>query len=316
LLFTINGPQRPILPKQRPEDLIKTALHEAGHEIVDQTFFKDVHQSRYISIIPGVSTDFDDLVVYLGISSHQNTHRIPITRGKVLRTLAVLLGGTMAQELTSDQAGEDAGKSNDIQVASRLAYNAVLRWGLAPRWGNAAIGDSVDLAAHIASLSEQKRRALEHEVRVLLEEGKALAAQALVANYATFIKLSMRLLARGKLDTKDLAEFYQRYHLFSEASLGKLKWNPAWWKAKLSLALKKLWPSQARDLRLKEGVFDHRPMIVNLEELFKARKAAEVAKVKLPAEIIFMEESKELPPPRAAGETGNTAAACAHLFLP
>ena len=102
------------------EEKLKTAYHEAGHAIVGRSL--DEHDPVYkVTIIPrgralGVTVFLPEEDKY----SHSKQY--------ILDRICGLYGGRIAEELVYGEKGITTGASNDIERATELARNMVMKW--------------------------------------------------------------------------------------------------------------------------------------------------------------------------------------------
>jgi hypothetical protein len=236
---------------------VLTAYHEAGHALASQLFFGDKVMQTRISIIPGVDLFGDTWLYYAGVSEAVRTGYLEKTLGVVLREMAVLLAGAEAQRLVTDGEMDDAGKSNDIQRATRLAENAILRWGLTP-FGQAAVGPHESADAYLAGLPETRREEFDRTLNALLAQAQDLARVALESNFANgLVPLGKLLAEKGEVQREELARFFTTADLTRTAID---RWQPQTLNGKSMWSLAYDWakgwwaspPSSARDAKLKD----------------------------------------------------------------
>lgn len=209
LAMTVNGKVVPRGVRRNPKDIVLTAYHEAGHEIVNKILLGDKMKSGGVSILPGVTEIGGQWLRYEGIARQEQTESLNPTREVVLAKIAVLLGGEAAEKLVTKNARHTAGISNDIERATSMARSAVLKWGLSEAWGVTGPGGQ-DLDKFISGLSEERRKLLETEVHRLVEEGRALARSVLIANYENlFLPMGSHLAKKGEIRGEVLERFYQ-----------------------------------------------------------------------------------------------------------
>lgn len=127
LPMTVKGKAVPRTVRRNPKDIVLTAYHEAGHEIVNKILLGDKMKSGGVSILPGVTEIEGQWLRYEGIARHEQTESLNPTREVVLAKIAVLLGGEAAEKLVTKNARHTAGISNDIERATSLARSAVLK---------------------------------------------------------------------------------------------------------------------------------------------------------------------------------------------
>ena len=209
LMLKLRRPfvEKPLPPY--PEKQVLTAFHESGHSVARKVIFADAFRATKLSIIPGVDRIGENFVYYGGIAVAVQERNLPSARDWVIRNLAVLLAGETAERLVTRGATHSTGKSNDIERATRLAQDAIVRYGLSEKWGLQAMVDKVDFQSFVASLSEGRKALLERETDRFLNEGRHLAQETLEANFDTlFVPLAMELATKGEMDKPAIEAFY------------------------------------------------------------------------------------------------------------
>ncbi|MEK6556069.1 MAG: hypothetical protein AABZ31_12565, partial [Bdellovibrionota bacterium] len=208
----MDGKQLVTEPAELKTDLIVTAYHEAGHELVRAVFLKDFFQPKGIKVIPGVAHIGGKWVHYAGVASSMKRVQTQLTREYLVREIAVLFGGFIAEDLIIDGGYSSHGKQNDIERATNLAELGILQLGLSEVWGVRN--------ADKATLSEQDKVVLKQEIDKLFAEAKKLATDAIVANAKTFEALGNQLAAKGLLSGEEIEATYKKVGLVVETDSG------------------------------------------------------------------------------------------------
>ncbi|TLY36477.1 MAG: ATP-dependent metallopeptidase FtsH/Yme1/Tma family protein, partial [Nitrospirae bacterium] len=148
------------------EEKRTTAYHEAGHALMAKLLpgADPVHK---VTIIPRGRA--------LGMTMQLPTDdRHNYSKEFLYNTLAILLGGRVAEELVLHHITTGAG--NDIERATDLARKMVCEWGMSERLGPLTFGkkdEEIFLGREIATrrdFSEQVAIEIDHEVRRLVTE--------------------------------------------------------------------------------------------------------------------------------------------------
>lgn len=197
-------------PEHTKTSKIFTAYHEAGHELVREVFLGDMEITRGISIIPGVTEIGMKWIVYAGIAKSEDTQRIRYNEETFLRRMAILFGGEVAETLTSKGGNHSEGKSNDIERATQMARAAILEWGLSERFGRHAKSPDQSYSEYVATLSEEKKRIYEEELDRYLKKARALAEEAILSNWKTFVDMGKSLAEIGDMSKEQVYEVYER----------------------------------------------------------------------------------------------------------
>ncbi|RJQ14415.1 MAG: ATP-dependent metallopeptidase FtsH/Yme1/Tma family protein [Nitrospiraceae bacterium] len=187
------------------EEKNNTAHHEAGHALVAK-LTPGTDPLHKVSIIPrGMA---------LGI-----TMQLPIddkytySRGYIMSTLAVLMGGRAAEEIALGHMTTGAG--NDLQRATDLARKMICEWGMSDKLGPLTFGkreEQIFLGKEITrhkDYSEKTAEEIDDEVKVIITERYAYAKHLLLDNKVTLLRLAQALLEKETLDAPELDAIIQ-----------------------------------------------------------------------------------------------------------
>ncbi|MBI5409676.1 MAG: ATP-dependent metallopeptidase FtsH/Yme1/Tma family protein [Nitrospirae bacterium] len=182
------------------EEKNNTAHHEAGHALVAK-LTPGTDPLHKVSIIPrGMA---------LGI-----TQQLPIddrytySRGYILNTLAVLLGGRAAEEIALGHMTTGAG--NDLQRATDLARKMVCEWGMSDKLGPLTFGrreEQIFLGKEITrhkDYSEKTAEEIDEDVKAIIKERYEYAKHLLIENKTSLLKLAQALLDKETLDGPEI----------------------------------------------------------------------------------------------------------------
>ena len=177
-----------------------TAYHEAGHAIVihELPTQDPVHQ---ITIIPRGPAG--GMTISLP-QEDKNFH----SKQELNERIAGLLGGRVAEQLVLGDISTGAG--NDLQRASAIARNMVMRYGMSPRLGSVTFDTGHDEVFIGRSMAQTKTYS-EEVAAIIDEEVKALVdnAYARCRDILTQQRPALDLVARYLLEfeTMDAAAF-------------------------------------------------------------------------------------------------------------
>lgn len=109
------------------KEKLNTAYHEAGHAIVGLCV--PDHDPVYkVTIIPRGRA--------LGVTMYlPEQDRYSTSKQRLESRLSVMYGGRIAEEITLGADGVTTGASNDIERATEIARNMVMKWGLSEKLG-------------------------------------------------------------------------------------------------------------------------------------------------------------------------------------
>ncbi len=157
-----------------------TAYHEAGHAIVGLTV--PDHDPVYkVSIIPRGRA--------LGITMFlPEEDRYSHTKQGIESQISSLFGGRIAEELIFGSEKITTGASNDIERATSIARNMVMKWGLSDKLGPLSYGEDeneVFLGRSVTQhkhMSDDTQHAIDEEVRAFIDRNYQRAEQILREN--------------------------------------------------------------------------------------------------------------------------------------
>lgn len=154
-----------------------TAYHESGHAIVAK-LMKHCDNVHEVSIIPrGMAAGYTITL--------PNTDDSHMTKGKLLDTIAMMLGGRAAEEIVIHDIS--TGASNDIQRASQIARKMVTEWGMSEAIGNVYLGSSEEVFLGRdyqtqLSYSDDVASKIDAEVKRILDQQYQVALEILRNN--------------------------------------------------------------------------------------------------------------------------------------
>jgi cell division protease FtsH len=179
-----------------------TAYHESGHAVVGLVV-KSGDPIDKVTIIPrGFS---------LGSTMFlPKKNRVSYWKQELQDQLAVLFGGRVAEEIFVGDIS--SGAQQDIERATQLARNMVCKWGMSDKLGAVTYEDSTDNhygygSEHTEKLySEETARAIDKEVREILDAGHALARQIILEYRDQIEQMTQMLMEFETLDSEDVQE--------------------------------------------------------------------------------------------------------------
>lgn len=178
------------------EEKRRIAVHEAGHAVVGAELVPPVDKVSIIS--RGLAGGYT-LV-------HTEEERRLFTRSDLLKRLALLLAGRVAEEMLLGEVS--TGASNDLEQATALAREMVTRYGMGAALG--AAGTARDDAMFSFGLpgrtSETLAAAVDQEVRAVLDEAERLAREVLARRRGGLERVIAALMEKETLDGGQLAE--------------------------------------------------------------------------------------------------------------
>ena len=172
ILKVVMGPEKKSrVVSERARRL--TAYHESGHAIAS-FFLKNSDPVHYITIIPrGAAGGF---TWYRKAEDAENF----TSRGEMFDSIVSALGGRIAEQLFLDDIS--TGASNDIQQATNIARDMVMKYGMSEKLGPISFDDSSHSIfigrdfGTTKSYSEETAATIDEEVKHLFDQAYANCA--------------------------------------------------------------------------------------------------------------------------------------------
>ncbi|MEJ2684228.1 MAG: ATP-dependent zinc metalloprotease FtsH [Candidatus Sulfobium sp.] len=189
------------------EEKKNTAYHEAGHALVAK-LTPGTDPIHKVSIIPRGRA--------LGI-----TQQLPIddrytySKDYLLKTLQVLMGGRVAEELALKHMTTGAG--NDIERATDLARKMVTEWGMSEKLGPLTFGkkdEQIFLGREIAQhkdYSEKTAVEIDEEVKRIVFDAYSSARKLLEGKSALLDAFAQKLLEKETLDGPEIDQMIDEF---------------------------------------------------------------------------------------------------------
>ena len=182
-----------------------TAYHEAGHAILFHVL-PDVGPVYSVSIIP---TGASAAGYTMPINENDDMF---LTKGKMLQDIVVSLGGRVAEEIIFDDV--TTGASNDIKQATQMAKNMVTKYGFSKSLGMIHYGDDDEEVfigrdlAHAKGFSDATAKAIDDEVRAIIDECYEKAVKILRENETILHKCANLLLEKEKINRSEFEALF------------------------------------------------------------------------------------------------------------
>jgi cell division protease FtsH len=177
-----------------------TAVHEAGHALL-AVLLPHADPIHKVTIIPrGMALG---LTQQLPVDEKHN-----YSRAYLADTIAILLGGRIAEELTTGNITTGAG--NDLERATDLARKMVCEWGMSDAMGPLTFGkkeEQIFLGREIAQhqdYSEDTALKIDAEVKRFVMDSYSRATELLSTHKQPLLDIADALLAREVLDAEQV----------------------------------------------------------------------------------------------------------------
>lgn len=181
------------------KEKLNTAYHEAGHAITGY-FLPTQDDIHHITIIPrGMA---------LGITvSLPREDKFTKYKKEMEEEIVMLLGGRIAESLTGDDIS--TGASNDIERATKIAKDMVVKYGMSEELGPILYGsknEDVFLGRDYGqtnNCSDEVAAKIDTEVKRIITTAYARGEEILKANMDKLYKLGQVLMVKEKIDGEE-----------------------------------------------------------------------------------------------------------------
>ena len=195
----LMGPERKSMALTDEEKRV-TAYHEAGHALMAK-LLPGTDPLHKVSIIPRGRA--------LGVTMQLPTDdRHNYSKEFLYNTLAILMGGRVAEELVFKQITTGAG--NDLERATALARQMVCEWGMSETIGPLVFSqkdESIFLGRSVGSrrdVSSEMALEIDREIKRLITENYERAKRILTEQMASLKALAEALLEKEVLDASEV----------------------------------------------------------------------------------------------------------------
>ena len=182
-----------------------TAYHEAGHAIAGR-FLEHVDPVHYITIIPrGAAGGFTLFRPQEDLENFKS-------RSEMFEDIVMALGGRTAEKLFLDDIS--SGASGDIQNASTIARDMVMRYGMSDRLGPISYdnsGHSIFIGRDFGqtkSYSEETAGMIDEEVKKIFDEASARCEQILTEHADQLRDIAEYLLIHETMEAEDFNYYF------------------------------------------------------------------------------------------------------------
>lgn len=185
------------------KERISTAWHEAGHAVIAR-FLPNADPLHKVTIIPRGNA--------LGVTMQlPNEDRYGYDKEDLLTMITVLYGGRIAEEMFLGQMG--TGASNDIERATNIAKNMVVRFGMSElgpiHFGdNQGTGFRGDYGGGSMDMSVSSHDKIDAQINKILMEQYTRAASILSERKREMKLLAEALLEKETLDKDEIDELF------------------------------------------------------------------------------------------------------------
>ena len=183
-----------------------TAYHEAGHAVAGR-YLKHVDPVHYITIIPrGAAGGFTLFRPQEDLENFKS-------RAEMFESIVMALGGRMAEQLFLDDIS--TGASGDIQQASSIARDMVMRYGMSERLGPISYdssGHSIFIGRDFGqtkSYSEETAGIIDEEVKAIFDKASEVCGQILTEHADQLRDIAEYLLQNETMEAEEFNYYFE-----------------------------------------------------------------------------------------------------------
>ncbi len=203
IMKVIAGPEKKTRMVTEKEKRL-TAVHEAGHAIVSK-FLPTQDRVHQVSIIPRGRAGGYTLSLPKDDASYTS-------KTEMIEEIIVLLGGRIAESLMLGDIS--TGASNDIERATVIARNMVVKYGMSERLGTRVFGDTNDEVfigrdfGHTKDYSESVAAEIDAEIKTIIDGCYNRCENILKDNMHKLNQLSQLLIEKEKIDAEEFEALF------------------------------------------------------------------------------------------------------------
>ncbi len=182
-----------------------TAVHEVGHAIATRCLSTTDKVER-VSIIPAGDAG--------GYTFHRpDEDRSYVTRGQLLESIDILLGGRVAEKLVLNDIS--TGASSDLERVSAIARSMVTKYGMSEELGNVIFntgaGEEVFIGrdyGHAKNYSEETAAQIDEAVKKIINTEEEKVTKLISENLDRLQKIAKVLVERERLEGDEFEELF------------------------------------------------------------------------------------------------------------
>jgi len=238
-----------------------TAFHEAGHAIVMRSI-PDCDPVHQVTIMPrGMAGGFT--------MSLPEEDKYYSTKADMLNELCHLLGGRVAEAIVLGDIS--TGASNDLERATKIAHDMVVKYGMTDAVGpiNYSDSDEVFLGRDFTSkqnYSEELASKIDKEVRRILDEAYARTENILKEHRAELDRVANALLEMETLDKDQFEAIYSNTQTAEELKIAQDEKDAAQKAADEAEAAKKAEEKKSKESEMRKALSGEQTRVAILDK--------------------------------------------------
>ena len=175
-----------------------TAYHEAGHAVVSK-YLPTQDIVKEVSIIPrGIAGGY---TMY-----KSNEDKFFISKTEMEEKIVSLMGGRAAEKIALNDIS--SGASNDLEVATQIARDMIVKYGMSDKIGPISIDLNKDTFEQLELLGKDMQNKIGEEVKVILDTGFKRAQELLMLHRDKLDQVADVLLKKEKINEEEFNSIF------------------------------------------------------------------------------------------------------------
>ena len=195
----IMGSERKTLHMDEKERKL-TAYHESGHAVMAllSPQYDPIHK---VTIVPRGEA--------LGmVVSLPESDKVSISKTELLSNIKVAMGGRASEEIFFGEDNITTGASNDIEKATKIAKNMVIKWGMSDKLGFQAFFTSKYYGDDSNKVSQRTAEIIDKEVEELVKRLYEEVKNTLIENKEGLERVVNKLLEKETLTGEEVKQLF------------------------------------------------------------------------------------------------------------
>ncbi len=187
--------------KMDENELKNTAYHESGHAFIAYISPQSdpIHK---ITIIPRGNAL--GMVVRL-----PDRDKVSTTRTELISHIKIAMGGRAAEEVFFGEENITTGASNDIEKASQIAKNMIIKWGMSDKLGFQSFFNSNYYGDESEKISQKTTEIIDNEVKEMMQRLYSEVRQTIFDNRDKVEALAKIVLEKETLSGEEVKQVFE-----------------------------------------------------------------------------------------------------------
>ncbi|GHT88223.1 ATP-dependent zinc metalloprotease FtsH [Alphaproteobacteria bacterium] len=194
-----------------PEEKKLTAYHESGHAII-ALLVPSSDPIHKVTIIPRGGA----LGMVVRLPEKDKTS---VSKAELLANIFVAIGGRVAEELVFGDENVTTGAASDIQQATKIAKNMVIKWGMSDKLGFRSFYESSGYYMEASDqISPKTTETIDSEVKSIIDKAYAEVKRLVLLHMDKLELIAKKLIERETLTGEEVRKIFNGDTLFTDDS--------------------------------------------------------------------------------------------------